>query len=401
MSVSNPKEIYLLRHDKTFFIEEALVPIPYWDEKEKRREPELLHHPTFSRFKFGIINAEGKRSVYHINVSELDDIIIRSNFAYNKEMELQMEGASAQSSPAFTARFKAGNLKGLTPAEAIVKNGVDVVAGQRDYLLKQTKYAKQNAPIIAACNEAITLYNNGNLNNVKSVEPFPIYKMDFPFANPYKTKNGLAQVRRINITWNFQMDNPVDINVMECYAPTTKTNTNLEIPDMKQAQFMIDNHFSLTASQWQNAVRNMDRFRERFEDSIWSDHRKAAVKIDKENRENLNNNQNNNMNHTYANNSAPASMNSQPSASGPAAPSPAVSEPGNYKKLKCTLKENRRDPSSGNVYSIAECMQSNGVPRQIAFFYKPGINLSSIPLNKEVIVNLAVSNGKYCCVGLG
>lgn len=408
--IMNPREVFLLRHDKTLYIEEAMVPIPYWDENEKRREPELLHHPTFSRFNFGIINAEGKRSTYHINVSELDAIIMRSRFAYQKEMEMEIDGWSENSgniSPAYTVRFKMGNLKGLTPAEAVAEHGIDAVVGQKDYLMSQTRYQKANASIIKACNDCIQLYNGSSLNTsaAASCKPFPIYKMNFPYANPHRKKNGLSQVRKINITWNFRMDAPVDVNIMECYAPTMKNNiTALETPDMSKAQDVVDNHFSLTAAQWFNAVRAMDKYRERFENSLWSGHRKAAEKFETENKDN----------HTK-NKAASSPVNVQPvqknTCSGyqPVQPVKPTNtgppqRPSNnnstleYKRLRCVIMENRRDPISGHFYSVAMVGKDDRQAKKITFGYSPKVNVSNIPMNREVIVNLASKAGKYCCV---
>lgn len=391
--ISNPKEIYLNRQEQTFYIEDSLIPIPYWKEDGPNREPERLHDPQFSRYNLGIINRDGKRATYFIRSNELSDVAFRTKKAYEKELEAELTSASA--SPATTLRFVAGNLKGKTPLEVIAEQGEDVLISQRDYLAKQTKYQKKNAPLIAACDEAVKMFREGKTSGQDSLKPLLLYRMDFPFANPYRRdRNGFAQTRQMNITWNFGMEKPVDVHILECYAPTRKNGTDLETPVLSEAINRVDNHFNLSAAEWLEAVTCMETVKRLFENAIWADHHKAAVQFDKENKERAGSER-------PANNETPKQP--QPLVGNNTASAPNTNKASKIstRELKCVVLKKGVDRESGRY--CCEVSYGNGNTRKTKINFSKNMSesvFSAIKIGAELIADVFVQDGKCYCTAL-
>ena len=71
MILKNPKECFCLQQRQTFFVLNELTA----PECKDGSEPLTLHHNTFSRFKFVIINADKKATTSNIPVSAIPEIL--------------------------------------------------------------------------------------------------------------------------------------------------------------------------------------------------------------------------------------------------------------------------------------------------------------------------------------
>ena len=71
MILKNPKECFCLQQRQTFFVLNELTA----PECKDGSEPLTLHHSTFSRFKFVIINADKKATTSNIPASAIPEIL--------------------------------------------------------------------------------------------------------------------------------------------------------------------------------------------------------------------------------------------------------------------------------------------------------------------------------------
>ena len=71
MILKNPKECFCLQQRQTFFVLNELTA----PECKDGSEPLTLHHRTFSRFKFVIINADKKATTSNIPASAIPEIL--------------------------------------------------------------------------------------------------------------------------------------------------------------------------------------------------------------------------------------------------------------------------------------------------------------------------------------
>lgn len=153
---------------------------------------------------------------------------------------------------------------------------------------KNPKY--DNSRIIAACEEALRLSCEGSLNKDRLTRSVKLYNMDFPHANPYREsrdRKGKYLTRQMKILWNFGMDEPVEVRILNCYCPISKIEgTDLQTPLLKEASDVVKNTFSMSADKWLSFIDIMEANKRIFEDSVGPSCRKNAADADKANRQN-------------------------------------------------------------------------------------------------------------------
>ena len=149
--MKNPTEIYSIVRNQTFAVSGTMTAPTMTDGDEPLR----LHHNTFSRFNFCLINKEKKATTSSLHVNELTGIYLKSKFAYNKQLERQYMGMSIEKaeetkedetkkvSSAYTVQISSGNLKGKTPAQVLLENPENMQE-QAKKLINQFEFLKKN-----------------------------------------------------------------------------------------------------------------------------------------------------------------------------------------------------------------------------------------------------------------
>lgn len=155
----------------------------------------------------------------------------------------------------YTVRIKGGNFQGKTPAEFLIANptpeGRNAILAQRDYMMKNInhpKFGKTNKEQVDAINQAVTLFDNKQLNpqmatsSVKEIEKF------FKTPSPKNfDSRGLIKAREMTILFDMDSGN-FNITIMNCMAPPIQgksTGAKLE-----QSTDLIKYSFNMTMSEF-------------------------------------------------------------------------------------------------------------------------------------------------------
>ena len=247
MILKNPKECFCLQQRQTFFVLNELTA----PECKDGSEPLTLHHSTFSRFKFVIINADKKATTSNIPASAIPEIletVKMKNFSRFMPMPAPVEKASdaedLSSNIAYTTIISAGTLKGKSPAGALLENP----NVNKKMLLNQVQ--------IDAINEALRLFDAGKLT-AQSAPSQPvertdneIYKSGMRPLIRRKNKNGKTFVYEVKISWIPGSEKPIEIEIKNYFAPVVKRENGLLNVMAKEKEEEIKNVFPLTINEW-------------------------------------------------------------------------------------------------------------------------------------------------------
>lgn len=262
MILKNPKECFCLQQRQTFFVLNELTA----PECKDGSEPLTLHHNTFSRFKFVIINADKKATTSNIPVSAIPEILetVRmKNFSRFMPMPVQDKKVSdtedLSNSIAYTTIISAGTLKGKSPAGALLENpnvNKKMLLNQVDWLQKHLAQYPRNQVQIDAINEALRLFDTGKLT-AQSAPSQPvertdneIYKSGMRPLIRRKNKNGKTFVYEIKISWIPGSEKPVEIEIKNYFAPVVKRENGLLNVMAKEKEEEIKNVFPMTMNEW-------------------------------------------------------------------------------------------------------------------------------------------------------
>lgn len=262
MILKNPKECFCLQQRQTFFVLNELTA----PECKDGSEPLTLHHSTFSRFKFVIINADKKATTSNIPASAIPEILetVRmKNFSRFMPMPAPVEKASdaedLSSNIAYTTIISAGTLKGKSPAGALLENpnvNKKMLLNQVDWLQKHLAQYPRNQVQIDAINEALRLFDAGKLT-AQSAPSQPvertdneIYKSGMRPLIRRKNKNGKTFVYEVKISWIPGSEKPVEIEIKNYFAPVVKRENGLLNVMAKETEEEIKNVFPMTMNEW-------------------------------------------------------------------------------------------------------------------------------------------------------
>ena len=262
MILKNPKECFCLQQRQTFFVLNELTA----PECKDGSEPLTLHHNTFSRFKFVIINADKKATTSNIPVSAIPEIletVKMKNFSRFMPMPVQDKKVSdtedLSNSIAYTTIISAGTLKGKSPAGALLENpnaNKKMLLNQVDWLQKHLAQYPRNQVQIDAINEALRLFDAGKLTT-QSAPSQPvertdneIYKSGMRPLIRRKNKNGKTCVYERKISWIPGSEQPVEIEIKNYFAPFVKRENGLLNVMAKEKEEEIKNVFPLTINEW-------------------------------------------------------------------------------------------------------------------------------------------------------
>lgn len=290
-----PTEIVSYVRKKTFSIDAHFV-------RATEDAPLAIFDKDFSRFSMCIIT-DSKAATCNFPINELAKLERISNYAFNKAMEIEYQPASntVNNSPAFTERFKTGQLNGKTPVEVLLEYGdkaKDMLNGQYKWLKDNLEKYPQNKKLMDAIVEA----GKVDLSTIQAetVNQKTIKLIDMgvrPLIRKKREEDGKCFCYEVSAIWNFANDYPVTITIKNYYAPVIKKEDgtlNVQISQKDKAS-EINNSFSMTGSEWLNAVEQMKLARNDFRtinfasavkmsDAAEAENRKAA----KENKEQAN-----------------------------------------------------------------------------------------------------------------
>ena len=251
--MKNPKECFSIVQNQTFIVLNELTR----PECKDGSEPLTFHHETFSRFNFVIISADKKATTANIPVREIPGIFEKVHDLKMKHLLTARpvsEGASE--SPAYTTIINAGKLKGKTPAAALAEDGAkgeSLLKSQVQWLKQNLAAYPRNAVQIQAIEAALQLYHEGRLNQQEAqkgcVETETIYRAELrPLTR--RKKGDKCFVYSIYIRWNPGAERPIEIEIINFYAPVVKTDKGLLNVLAKEKTDEVRNRFSLTIDQW-------------------------------------------------------------------------------------------------------------------------------------------------------
>ncbi len=239
-------------------------------------KPIQIFDDNFSRFRMQILI--GKSSAYcNIPVDELAGIVKKTDFAMNKFMDSKYSQAPAEegssASPAFTARFASGTLKGKTPAEVLAENGTkgkDILNKQYSWLKENLAKYPNNQKLMDAIVAASKLTEEELKKNV-SVSPVsrPVSIIDIdcrPLVRK-KREDGKCFCYEAYVTWDITKNYPVNVKIVNYYAPVlTRENgaLNVQIAEKDKSSEIV-NEFNMTAECWLNIVEEMQIKKSGFE----------------------------------------------------------------------------------------------------------------------------------------
>lgn len=272
--MKGPKEILSIVRSQTLVISNELSKIP------AEETTPLKFHSKFSRFTITIINEERKAANGNIPIREMEDLIRRSGFAYQKELEAELLPKAVKGnevdSPAYTVRFTNGTMKGKTPAQVLAEdpgNGSDALNRQYKWLQSNLNKYPKNQEQMDAIRDAARLHREGKLCPVTSIASLPAFTIYEPGFRPLIRKqreDGKSFVYEIRITWNFGQNYPVEVEIQNYYAPVIKKENGMlnVLLKEKSVNDSITNKMKLSSMEWMHVIHMLETSIRTFEDLI-------------------------------------------------------------------------------------------------------------------------------------
>ncbi len=265
-------EIKSIVRNKTFSIEAKCSVV---DQTMENTSPLEIYSP-YSRFLFTILDkAQGRRVPVKANViiQDVASIISRTNYAVKKIIESEATPVQAgQDTPAFTERFRFGDFKGRTAAEVLLASpkNKDALLRHRSMLQENINKFPSNRAMIAAMDEAISLFDMGKLSKgsapVASTS-IKIYESSVKYFTSQKERDseGRYKIYQIKIHCDPTRNYPFEVAIMNCYAPVLRTPQKLT--NIKMANAVNKLHFNMVLSEaeWLDVIRMMQVSMRNFE----------------------------------------------------------------------------------------------------------------------------------------
>lgn len=262
-----PNEIFTLQtKTKTFGI----------DAFFKRREEnegspmKVFSDDRLTRFVFTIL--ENKTAVScNIPFNRLESLMYATKYAYEKHMDnLYVPKNQNNSSPAFTERFFAGNLKGKTPADILIENpekGKDMLNTQYKWLKANLDKYPQNQRLIDALLDATKLTEE-DLKGAASSGNSVIELLNVGVRPQIRKRkeNGYCPCREATVVWKVGSDYPVNIKIKNYEAPVIikeDKTVNVKITEKNKDSEVIG-EFNIGPEDWISAVSQMKLTKESY-----------------------------------------------------------------------------------------------------------------------------------------
>ena len=263
--MKNPREIASVVRTQTFYAEAYLNEI----EKEEDGYPLTFYGP-FSRFSLCVINQDKKAAAANMRIQEMNELIRRSKEMYSHEFGQRFAEKDELSDPAYTVTFKAGKLKGMSPAAVITKHGeegIDMLRANYKWLKDNLAKFPANQELMDAIMNAVTLHKDGGLKEAKGVEAVVLYESGLRPLVRKARGDGMSPVHEMKITWTPGASNPVNINVTNYFAPVIKLEDgrlNVKRSAMDKNS-LVDNTMALSVQEWMEVMHSAERSMKLFE----------------------------------------------------------------------------------------------------------------------------------------
>ena len=242
----------------------------------------------FSRFAVALINEAKKAVTANIPISEIENIVQMSHAAQVVDLQTTVtptqmaasamggstEGDQAMISVANSIRIANGSLKGKTPAEVLAEDsegGAKALTSQREWLKKNLERYPVNQKQIDAIEAALMLSKAGKLSDAQSTSSsakgreITLYKAEYRPLVRKARDDGKCPVYHIVIKWCIGQDYPVSVRITNYFAPVAKNAQGLYNVQASQAENRVDTEMCLTASEWNNTLRELKTAMFQFE----------------------------------------------------------------------------------------------------------------------------------------
>ena len=226
-----PNEIAAVVRQQTFFIDSYLSPAASNDGYENAP---LMMYGHFSRYRMFIINKDRKRAFANVPVQQMRGMIDLTKAIYPEYIKEKLLGADKPQGnepehPCYKVTFSSGNLKGMTPAQILVRDGdkgVEALRGQYKFLRDNLNKYPRNKAVMDAITDAVDLFKSGKLNadsaSSGAGKHVTLYDVSLRPLVRQKRNDGMCFVYNCKITWDFTAAAPITIVIENYYAPVEK-----------------------------------------------------------------------------------------------------------------------------------------------------------------------------------
>ena len=226
-----PNEIAAVVRQQTFFIDSHLSPAASNDGYENAP---LMMYGHFSRYRMFIINKDRKRAFANVPVQQMRGMIDLTKAIYPEYIKEKLLGADKPQGnepehPCYKVTFSSGNLKGMTPAQILVRDGdkgVEALRGQYKFLRDNLNKYPRNKAVMDAITDAVDLFKSGKLNadsaSSGAGKHVTLYDVSLRPLVRQKRNDGMCFVYNCKITWDFTAAAPITIVIENYYAPVEK-----------------------------------------------------------------------------------------------------------------------------------------------------------------------------------
>lgn len=220
----------------------------------------------YSKVRICILGRKIGSGYANIRYKDWPNIVKRTEHAEIVAMQYEPKIAAAKencggTSPAYTTKLSGNMLKGKTAAQVIFENGGEAtLRSQRDWLAKNLsgKFAKSNREQIAAIDDALNLYSNGQLNRPASITlpVINIYTAQF-HANTYiqhESNPNLFFTFDCYINYCIGDEYPIKVRILNYYCPVTVKEDGQQIVHADKKEDEKEYTFALSESGWDHAI---------------------------------------------------------------------------------------------------------------------------------------------------
>ena len=288
-----PNEIAAVVRQQTFFIDSHLSPAASNDGYENAP---LMMYGHFSRYRMFIINKDRKRAFANVPVQQMRGMIDLTKAIYPEYIKEKLLGADKQQGsepehPCYKVTFSSGNLKGMTPAQILVRDGdkgVEALRGQYKFLRDNLSKYPRNKAVMDAITDAVDLFKSGKLNadsaSSGAGKHVTLYDVSLRPLVRQKRNDGMCFVYNCKITWDFTAAAPITIVIENYYAPVEKIEggrLNVKA-SQRDASSVISNTMNLSVEEWMWCIHQAEMDMARFEainaQSTWNDSQAAIAR---------------------------------------------------------------------------------------------------------------------------
>lgn len=288
MAMKYPTEIASLVRKKTFSVDAHF-------SKREDDKPMVIFDDKFSRFVMTVI-ADGKAAFTNVPMKELEPLRLKTEYAFKKHLDASTSSPAVAAGmdtnrPAFTVHIAAGNLKGRTPADVLMKeaNGKDLLNSHYKWLSEHVQQYPNNRKVMDAIADAAKLDLSQIKPDASAQGTFTMSLLDISVRPLTRRKrdDGLCLIYEAQITWDDSQNYPVMVTIDNFYAPVvTKDNGMLNVlVSKKDTSTEVRNSFVMTAEEWVDIVYRMTSARDAFKLINFNPAFKAAEAAEKEARE--------------------------------------------------------------------------------------------------------------------